>query len=65
MLMRFFLMVSIIISNHSNVTQAPTKKVYRIGGIDIVCGNKASNTSDVAVATFKQADRATMLVLSC
>ena len=53
---------SIITSNQSKVTQAPTKKVYRIGGTDIVCENKATNTSNVAVATFKKADRDTMSI---
>ena len=53
---------SIITSNQSNVTQASTKKVYQIGGIDIVCENKATNTSDVAVAAFKKADCDTISV---
>lgn len=53
---------SIITNNQSNVNQPPTKNVYQIGGIDIVCENKATTTADVAVAIFKNAEWDTMSV---
>ena len=46
----------------SSVIQPSTKKVYRVGGVSIVCKNKAANTNNIAVATFKEADRGTMTV---
>ena len=46
----------------SSVIQPSTKKVYRVGGVSIVCKNKAANTTNIAVATFKKADRGTMTV---
>ena len=47
-------------TNIQPTVQHTTKKVYQIGGMSIVCGNKAVNTTDVAVATFKKKDRASM-----
>ena len=47
-------------TNIQPAVQPTTKKVYQIGGMSIVCGNKAVNTTNVAVATFKKKDRASM-----
>ena len=45
-----------------SVIQSSTKKVYRVGGVSIVCKNKAANITNIAVATFKKADQVTMAV---
>ena len=50
-------------SSQSNVAHwPPTKKIYQIWGVDIVCENKAVNTTNVAVTTYKKINRSTMSI---